>query len=89
MKVVRVGTCPCCAALSVPLAVVAAHVAPIVAFSRLSLPRVVERRPSRWPVFAPHLGSAVLLVLSGTKVLRLDLSLFLLRPMVSVSLVVP
>ena len=86
---VHVGTYLCCAALSVPLDAVAAHVVPAVAVSRLSLHRGVMRRPSLWPAFAPHRGKAVLLVLFGTIVLPLDLSLFELHPTGFESLVVP
>ena len=86
---VHLGTYLCCAALSVPLDVAAAHVVPVVAVSRLSLRRVGVRRPSQWPVFALRLGSAVLRVPSETKVLPLDLSLSELHPTGFGSLVVP
>ena len=76
VSTVHVGTYLCFAALSGPLAVAVAHVAQIVLVFLLSPRRVGVRRPSRWPAFAPRLGSAVSLVLSGTIVLRLDLSLF-------------
>ena len=77
---VRVGTCLCCAALSVPLAAVAAPVVPSDAVSRLWPLRGVVRRPFLWQAFAPRRVQVVSLVLFGTIVLPLGLSLFELHP---------